>query len=418
MTFAIKTLGCKVNIYETNVIIEQFVENGYRQVDFKEKADVYVINTCVVTNNALKKSNKMIKRSKKLNPNAIRVVTGCLVNYEEAVDASIVVGNNHKTEIINLVKNYKNKQTIKTSLNNVLFEPMIVKTPPQTRAFVKIQDGCNNYCSYCIIPYVRGRERSKALADVIFEISELINKNYQEIVLTGINIGAYGKDIGTSFNFLLEKILKIKDLKRLRISSIEITEVDEVFLKILKNKIIVNHLHIPLQSGSNQILKKMNRKYDIEYYINQLEKIKKIRPNINLTTDLIVGFPGETDDDFQQSVSLIKKINFSNVHYFPYSKRELTTSSTEIGLDKEIILKRTLLLEKEIKKLKKQHLLSLLKKEVAVLFEQKKDNYYFGHTDDYYLVKIKSNQCLLNKIIDVKIKTVEDFLLIGEERVK
>ena len=330
------TLGCKVNLYETNYMISLFKKEGFTIEDFSNPCDIYVINTCTVTNQSDAKSRKMINQARKNNPNAILVVCGCFVesaknkgyNFD---NVDIIIGNKDKSKVVSLVKEYLTK-TLAIDVSNheqlTIFEDMeITHFEGKTRAFVKIQDGCENYCSYCIIPFVRGKCRSKSPTKVLEEITSLVNKGYKEIVLTGIHTGNYGCDINTNFSSLLKQILEIKSLKRLRISSIEITELDEEFLKLLKNKIICNHLHIPLQSGSNKTLKNMNRKYTKEEYIKKVQQIRKVRPDISLTTDVIVGFPGESIDDYNESIATIRKIGFSKIHVFPYSKRDNTKAS-------------------------------------------------------------------------------------------
>ena len=338
MKAAFYTLGCKVNSYETEVNIEIFKNHGYEIVHFDEKADVYVINTCSVTNTSDQKSRKIIREATKKNKDAIVVVMGCYsqVKYNEAKDipgVSIVIGNNNKSEIIDLVEEYKKnkKQIVKiTNLSDAIFENMnLDKYETHTRAFVKVQDGCNNYCSYCIIPYTRGNVRSKPLDKVIEEVTNLAKNGYKEVVLTGIHTGHYGLDLeNTDFSDLLRELEKIEGLERIRISSVEIKELNDKFMDTLKeSKKIVNHIHIPLQSGSDTILKLMNRRYDMNEFISSIEKIRKIRPGIAITTDVIVGFPGETDELFNETVESIKKIGFTELHVFPYSKREGTVAA-------------------------------------------------------------------------------------------
>ena len=331
MTVAFYTLGCKVNLYESEYLINEFRKRNYKIVDFNDKADIYIINTCTVTNTSDVKSKKMIRKAIRQNKDAIIVVMGCLaqIKHKELSnikEIDILIGNKDKSKVVDYVEQYiKAKERIIKiyDLKNLPFENMDIDCfYDRTRAFVKIQDGCNNYCSYCIIPYVKGNIRSKSPHDVINEINNLVNNGYLEIVLTGIHTGSYGRDLNNySLAKLLKEIVKIKNLKRLRISSIEITEIDDEILNLIKeHKVIVDHLHIPLQSGCNKILKAMNRKYDVEYYNDVINKIRAIRPIIAITTDVIVGFPGETDEDFNDTYNFIKKIKFSKLHVFPYSK--------------------------------------------------------------------------------------------------
>ena len=282
MKAAIHTLGCKVNIYESEYIINILKENGYQIVDFDSKADIYIINTCTVTNTSDKKSEKMIKRARKQNKDAIIIAMGCHAQIKgDNIDADIIIGNKDKSKIISLIEEYQeNKNKIKRiyNLDNISFEDMYISSfNNHTRAFVKIQDGCDAFCSYCIIPYARGPIRSKDPKTVIKEITSLVENGYKEIILTGIHTGKYGKDINYTFEQLLKDIIKIKNLYRIRISSIEINELTDPILDLIKdNKIIAKHLHIPLQSGSDKILKLMDRKYDLKFYKDRIEKIRKM----------------------------------------------------------------------------------------------------------------------------------------------
>ena len=296
----ILTLGCKVNMYESEYITNLLKESGYIIKSFDDVCDVYIINTCTVTNTSDIKSRKMIRSAIKKNPDACVVAMGCFIEANKDYNIEgldIVLGNKDKSKIVNLLDEYfaKKEKIIKLySDPKSQFEDMyITNFPGRTRAFVKIQDGCENFCSYCIIPFVRGKCRSKEATKVISEITELVANGYKEVVLTGIHTGNYGVDLDTNFASLLRQIVKIPGLIRLRISSIEITELtDEVLSVIKENPIIVDHLHIPLQAGSDEILKLMNRKYNLEKFFEIIAKIRKIRPNISITTDVIVGFPG------------------------------------------------------------------------------------------------------------------------------
>ena len=332
------TLGCKVNSYETEFLINEFKKKGYEIVDFNDHADIYIINTCSVTNTADQKSRKIIREACK-NKGAIVVVMGCYSQVKSDVikeieGVSIIIGNKDKNKVVEYVENYiKDKDEFINiqKIENATFDDMFIeKFENHTRAFVKIQDGCNNYCSYCIIPYTRGNVRSKEKNFVIDEVKALASNGYKEIVLTGIHTGHYGQDLKEyDFSDLLLELEKIDGIERIRISSIEIVELSDKFLEVLKSsKKIVDHIHIPLQSGCDKILKLMNRRYDMKYYIDKINKIKKIRPNIAITTDVIVGFPNETDEDFKETVNNIKKIGFTELHVFPYSKREGTKAAS------------------------------------------------------------------------------------------
>ena len=314
MKAGILTLGCKVNMYESEFVANLLKSNGFEICDFHDVCDVYIINTCTVTNTSDIKSRKMIRQAIRNNPDACVVAMGCFIeankNYQ-IPGLDIVIGNKDKSKIVELIHQYfEKKNIIKDLYSNRFteFEDMYIKEfPGRTRAFVKIQDGCDNFCSYCIIPFVRGKCRSKDKDKVISEINDLVSNGYQEVVLTGIHTGNYGYDKDYDFADLLSEVVKIEGLKRLRISSIEITELNDRVLSIIKdNDVIVDHLHIPMQAGSDEILKLMNRKYDLDYYFKKIEQIRKIRPMISITTDVIVGFPGEDEKLFEKTIETCK----------------------------------------------------------------------------------------------------------------
>jgi threonylcarbamoyladenosine tRNA methylthiotransferase MtaB len=392
------TLGCKVNTYESEYILSLFKSRGYSVTD--DKADIYIINTCTVTNNSDSKSRKTINKIIRENKDAVIVAMGCFIQAnptynEEGI--SIILGNHDKSKVVDLVEEYlkthRQIKNISTKLDQEFEDMYIENMNSQTRAFVKIQDGCENYCSYCIIPFVRGKCRSKNKDLVLKEIKELVKNNYHEIVLTGIHTGHYGVDINTSFVDLLKEIIEIPNLDRLRISSIEITELTSEFLDLLKStNIIVDHLHIPLQSGSDTILKLMNRKYLTKDYEEIIKKIRDIRPDISITTDLIVGFPNETDELFEETKEFIKKIKFSKIHVFPYSARKGTKASVMpnqvSSIDKK---KRVIEIIKLSEELEKDYMKKFIDKELEVLIETNHDNYSIGHTGNYLQVKINKN---------------------------
>lgn len=422
MKFYIYTLGCKVNTYESNIMKENLVSNGYIESD-EVSADIYIVNTCTVTNTSDNKSLKVIRRILNNYPNKICVVVGCMTQvHPEILDnlnVSIILGNSGKGNISYYIDKYKkhNKKIVEINdLSNSKFENMCLNNFNQTRAYVKIEDGCDNFCSYCIIPYSRGSVRSKRSEDVINEIKRLVENNHKEIVLTGIHTGHYGSDLDNyNFSKLLKEIEKIKGLVNLRISSIEITELDDEFLDTLKSsKIIVDHMHIPLQSGSNEILKLMNRKYDKEYFIEKINKIRSIRPNISITTDVIVGFPSETDELFNETLETIKKIKFSKIHVFPFSLRN-GTKAEEIpnhvsDFEKKKRVKKLLELSKE---LENKYFNKFLNKKIIFLPEVYKDGYLIGHTSNYLLVKAKGDKRFLNNFISVVIDNVVYPYVIG-----
>ena len=424
MKFYIYTLGCKVNTYESNVMRDNLVNNGYIESNDENDADIYIINTCTVTNTSDNKSLKVIRRVVRNNNNAIVIAVGCMtqVNYKllDDLNVSIVLGNSGKSKIVDYIEQYKlnNKKIIDIKdIMNEKFEDMCLNNFNKTRAFVKIEDGCENFCSYCIIPFARGKVRSKNPKIVIEEITNLVNEGHKEIVLTGIHTGHYGADLEDyNFSKLLREIENIKGLKRLRISSIEITELDDEFLDTLNSsKILVDHMHIPIQSGSNTILKLMNRKYDKEYFIDKINKIRSIRPDISITTDLIVGFPGESEELFEETIDTINKIKFSKIHVFPFSLRKGTKAEELTNHIDDITKKNRVNVIIDIsKKLENEYFNKFLNKEIEYLPEIYKEGYIIGHTGNYLLVKTKGTIKDLNEFKMVEIKKVEYPYCIGE----
>ena len=422
MKVGILSLGCKVNMYESEFVTNLLSKAGYEISSFNDVCDIYIINTCTVTNTSDIKSRKMIRKAIKKNPDAIVIAMGCFIEANKDVDISgldIIIGNKDKSKIVEIIEEYiNNKNTIKRLYNDkkYLFEDMYIDNfPGRTRAFVKIQDGCENFCTYCIIPFVRGKCRSKDESKVIEEVKALVNNGYKEVVLTGIHTGSYGVDLDTSFADLLEKLVKIKGLERLRISSIETTELNEDVLKILRNSsVIVDHLHIPIQSGSNEILKLMNRKYDLDFFKEKINEIRSIRPNISITTDIIVGFPSETDELFEESIKTVKEINFSKLHVFPYSERE-GTKSMEIPnhIRGDIKKSRARKMLEVSKELEINYMNKYLNKEVEILVEEYKDGYSFGHTGNYLYVKV-NKKLKHNDLVKVKITSIDYPYCIGE----
>ena len=418
MKVGICSLGCKVNIYESELVTNILKNNNYTVVDFEDKADIYIINTCSVTNESDKKSRKMINRAKKNNPAAIIIVMGCYsqVNAED-IDVDIVLGNKDKSKIVEVIEEYiktKQKKKIIYDLTKVDFEKMeITNFDSHTRAFVKIQDGCNAFCSYCIIPYVRGRVRSKDPEDVIKEVTALVEKGYKEIVLTGIHTGRYGTDINTTLEELLNKLVNIPNIYRIRLSSIEINEITLGIKELLKeNKVMAKHLHIPLQSGSNKILKLMNRRYNKEEFLSMVDNLRDI-PDISLTTDLIVGFPNEDEEEFNETIDTLKKIGFTKIHTFPYSKRKGTPAAT---MDNQV--------SPEEKKKRVHRILDLSNKYEHNFYESKIGKIYDGvvevhsngttivHTSNFIPVII-NDIVEEGTIVDVKIEKVEDLKVYG-----
>ena len=421
-TVGIHTLGCKVNTYESEYIINELKKNGYIIKSFDDICDVYIINTCTVTNNSDSKSKKTIRQAIRRNPDACVVAMGCFIashmDYKEA-GLDIVLANKDKSKIVELLDEYfdKKEQIIDLYDKRLTdFEDMYITSfPGRTRAFVKIQDGCDNFCSYCIIPFVRGKCRSKDYDTVIKEVTELVNNGYKEVVLTGIHTGSYGIDIDHSFADLLRGLIKIDGLKRLRISSIEVTELNDEVLDIIKNSnVIVDHLHIPIQAGSDEILKAMNRKYDLNFYKEIINKIRNIRRDIAISTDVIVGFPGEDINLFNKTIDTCREIGFSKLHVFPFSEREGTKaarlSNKLDGKTKKEYANKLIEISKE---LEINYMKKFINKRLDVLIEEYKDGYSYGHTSNFIYVKIKG-EYEHNEFVSVLLKEVEYPYMLGE----
>jgi len=404
-----KNLGCKVNAYETEAIEEDFINHGYELTDDISLADVIVINTCTVTNQADAKSRKMIRQARRDNESACLVVCGCSSEQHKDkikdLGMNILIGNYGKMELYNLVQEYnKTHENIYkfTDMRKVKFENMdINKMEGKTRAFVKIQDGCNNFCSYCIIPFMRGNIRSKDINDCINEINSLVESGYKEVVLTGIHTGSYGDNEDYDLTDLIHEISKNPNLERIRISSIEITELDDKFLNEFKNnKKICPHLHVPVQCPNDKILKLMNRKYTLDEYKEKINILRSLRDDVNITTDLIVGFPYETDEDFLDELEECKKIGFSKIHTFPYSLRKGTKASLMKQVKDADKTDRTDKMLRLSDILESKYYQSYIGKELRVLVE--KD---VGLTDNYIKVFL-DRECPENTFVNVKISEV------------
>lgn len=337
---AFYTLGCKVNFYDTEAIWQQFKDAGYEQVDFdSQTADVYLINTCTVTNTGDKKSRQIIRRAVRRNPNAIIAVTGCYAQTSpaEIMDipgVDLVVGNQDRDKIIPYVNQIKQTREPVNAVRNIMktrvFEEMDVPDfADRTRAFLKIQDGCNNFCTFCIIPWARGLSRSRDSQSIITQAHQLVEAGYKEIVLTGIHTGGYGDDLDNyDLSSLLWDLDRVDGLERIRISSIEASQIDDRMLDVLnRSSKMCRHFHIPLQAGDDNVLKRMRRKYTTEQFYNKMLRIREAMPDVGITTDVIVGFPGETDEMYRNGYELMKAINFSEMHVFPYSKRTGTPAA-------------------------------------------------------------------------------------------
>ncbi len=407
MKFYIETFGCKVNSYESNYIKEALIRDGFEYINSMNEANIVIVNTCTVTNTADNKCRKYIRRVKREVQSSILIVTGCAVQNNSAayemLPIDILVGNNFKTRIPSLLKEFlENRQKIVliNKTRDLTFEDMQINNFNHTRAFIKIQDGCDNFCSYCIIPLTRGKCRCKPFDEIITEAKNLVNNNHLEIVLTGIHTGSYNYE-GYSLVDVIKKLALIDGLERIRLSSVEVTELDDKFMEMLKNTPkFCNHLHIPLQAGCDKTLKRMNRKYDLKYYEDKIKEIRKIRPDISITTDVIVGFPEETEEDFLLSYEFCQKIKFSKIHVFPYSKRDGTASAKMKEVEESTKKERVRKLISLSNFLEKEYENQFLGKKVAILVEEVQDNISIGHTSNY--LKVTTPQKLeKNKIYEV-----------------
>ena len=414
-TFSMMVLGCKVNDYEATYVKNELL-NEYQYVSFKEKADIVIIFSCCVTNTAESKTRKFIHNAINNNPNAYIVVVGCLAqikpNLNEFKNVNLVIGSTNKNEIVDLIRNGINENKVK-ELKDVVFEELLINNyPGKSRAFLKIQDGCNQFCSYCIIPYARGNERSCKHETILKEAATL-SKEYKEVVLTGIHTGRYN-DNGYNLYNLLSDLVKIDSLKTIRLSSIEINELnDEIIDLMANNSKIARHLHIPVQACSNEILMLMNRPYTIENYISRIEYIRNKVKDISISTDLIVGFPNESDDIFNKSLVNLDKINFSFIHIFKYSRKSNTKADKMTNhIDESVKKNRSKIIEDKQKLWTSKFLNNFVDKEVDVLIEKNEDGYSYGYASQYFYVKVKG-LFKIGDIIKVKVISINDNI-IGE----
>lgn len=422
MKFNIITFGCKVNSYESEYMREQLENNGFIYNDNYRDSELVIVNTCSVTNTADNKCKKMIRNVRRDNNDAILMVCGCSAeNHKEELndlDIDILIGNKDKSKVVELIQNYIDSSIKYSKFYNerrLPFENMRINDFNLTRAFVKIQDGCNNYCAYCIIPYVRGSIRSKPIKEAISEIKDLVDKGHKEIVFTGINTGAYGKEIGEyDLTDLIREISKFDGLERIRVSSIEITEINDKFIEEMRNNHkLCGHLHVSLQSGCANTLVMMNRKYSKEEYLDKINKLRAARPDINLTTDVIVGFPGESEDDFRESVDFCKEVGFSKIHVFPFSKREGTkAASMSEQLPNDIKKERARRLIEIDKGLQLEYNRKFLDREVEVLIEEHVEDKSVGHTENFLKV-IVDGKLDINKNYKVVVTKVYDEYIEG-----
>ena len=427
---AFLTLGCKVNQYETNGMIEKFKNAGYEIIDFDKISDIYIVNTCTVTNMSDRKSRHFLRQAKKNNPNSVVVACGCYVQVakkeiEKMDEIDICVGTNEKTEIVKIVEDYINNKNKFENIEDVLSPNTkygdfgYITYTEKTRAVIKVQDGCDRFCSYCIIPYARGKVRSRNPENVLKEIEKIANNGIKEVVITGIHVASYGKDFKNNYKLidLLEDINKIKGIKRIRLGSIEPLLITEEFVnRLVKLEKICHHFHLSLQSGCDETLKRMNRRYTITEFEEIVSRLRNIYDDLILTTDIIVGFPGETDEEFSKTYEFLKRIKFFKMHIFKFSPRRGTKAEVMgnqvLGEVKEYRSKKLIELS-DINE--SNYLKKYINSDVQVLFEEKEGNYFKGHTSNYLIVKTKTEQNLSNLIKTIHIEKTEDLSLYGNE---
>ncbi|MBW0761660.1 MULTISPECIES: tRNA (N(6)-L-threonylcarbamoyladenosine(37)-C(2))-methylthiotransferase MtaB [Mammaliicoccus] len=417
-TVAFHTLGCKVNHYETEAIWQLFKENDYERVEFETNADVFIINTCTVTNTGDKKSRQVIRRAIRKNPDAVICVTGCYAQTSPAEimaipGVDIVVGTQDRHKLISYIEDYKTSRQPINGVGNIMknrkYEELEVPYfTDRTRASLKIQEGCNNFCTFCIIPWARGLMRSRDPKQVVSQATTLVNSGYKEIVLTGIHTGGYGEDL-KDYNLaqLLRDLEEVENLERIRISSIEASQLtDEVIDVIDKSTKVVRHLHIPLQSGSDSVLKRMRRKYTMAHFSERLQKLHKALPGLAVTSDVIVGFPGETEEEFQETYDFIVKHQFSELHVFPYSMRTGTPAARMTDqVDEDIKNDRVHRLIELSNQLAKDYASKFDQTVLEVIPEEKgsKDGKLVGYADNYMKIEFDGDESLIGELVKVKV---------------
>ena len=422
------TLGCKVNQYETNAMAQQFIEKGYKIVEHTEKADIYIVNTCTVTNMSDRKSRQMLRREKELNKDAIIVACGCYAQtakeeLEQMEEIDLVLGNNEKKDIVKYIEKYIESKIPEIKTEDVMQQKEFIEFgdvifTEKTRAVIKIQDGCDRFCSYCIIPYARGRVRSRKPEHVISEITEIAKNGIKEVVITGIHIASYGKDFNNGYKLidLLEEINTIKGIERIRLGSIEPLIITEEFVERLKKLEKVCHqFHLSLQSGCDETLKRMNRRYTTEQFKEIAHLLRKNFSDAILTTDIIVGFPGESEEEFKTTYKFLEEIKFYKMHIFKYSPRKGTKAEKmENQVDGNKKEERSKKLIELSNKNEKEYNQKYIGQEVEVLFEEEKNGVWQGHTKNYILAHYKTSENLENKIIKLKCKKIEKEYIIVE----
>lgn len=426
---AFYTLGCKVNQYDTEAVREQFEAAGYLVAEFNEIADVYVVNTCTVTHLSDRKCRQMLRKTKKLNPDSILVAMGCYAQIaadqirEQVSEIDIIVGTDKRQQIVSLVDAFdadrKAPINIVSNIGEVTeFEELSISSlGERTRAYIKVQEGCNNFCTYCIIPYTRGRIRSRKEEQVVREVERLVKEGFKEIILTGIHVLAYGKDLGnTDLIQLLQKVHEVEGIERIRMSSIEPVVVTEAFIEALSHlPKVCHHFHLSLQSGSDTVLKRMNRKYDTKAYAKSIVALRKLWPDVAITTDIIVGFPGETEEEFAETLAFVEEVKLSQIHIFPYSAREGTPAARmKDQIAPEVKERREKALAKVEKSLRQSFMSQFVGQEVEVLFEKHHEGHVAGYTSNYLRVQVPGDESLENTLCQVMIESiVDEHTLIG-----
>ncbi len=427
MKAAFYTLGCKVNQYESEAMAEQLMKNNFEIVSHTEKADVFIVNSCTVTASGDQKTRQAVRRFKKNNPDACIVLTGCMPqaypeNSESLVEADIVIGNKNNDTLIQVLNEFFAKKerlvNIELHKNGDPFRGTLISDfQNRTRAFLKIQDGCNRFCTYCIIPTSRGRSRSKPLEDIRKELDSIAEKGYKEVVLVGINLSSYGKDIGEKFTDAVKLACNTKGIERVRLGSLEPDHItDEVIEELSKLDNFCPQFHISLQSGCNNTLKRMNRHYTAEEYYELCEKLRSTFEDATITTDIMVGFSLESEEDFEESLEFTKKIAFEKVHVFPYSVRKGTRAEKLPQLEKKIKEERAKKMTAVCEEIRQKYLENQVGKTLEVLIETtNKDGYYEGYTKNYTPVLVKCPEDNCSEIIKVKITAVDGDYCIGEQ---
>jgi len=425
---AFYTLGCKVNQYDTEAVLEDFKIAGYEIVNFADFADVYVVNTCTVTNLSDRKCRQMLRKTKKINPNSILVAMGCYAQIagdaikDQVDEIDIIVGTNHRTKIVALVSSYDESENKDINIvSNIMEveefeEHKISDMGERTRVYLKIQEGCNNYCSYCIIPYVRGKIRSRKEEQVLEEAMRFSKAGFKEIVLTGIHVASYGKDLGnTSLIDLLKKVHQINGIDRIRMSSIEPLVITDTFLEEIRHMPkLCRHFHLSLQSGSDSVLKRMNRKYTTAEYKESVDKLRSIWPDVAITTDIIVGFPGESDEEFRETLDFVREMKLAQIHIFPFSPRQGTPAASMLNqITSSTKHKRTKALSIIEGQLRTSFMEEQRHKQVEVLFEGYHNELLTGYTSNYLKVQVASTVNLENTIGHVVIDSLSAHELVG-----